>query len=76
MMPIDLHPNLAPACTLVSFHCLTLYRHNQTANNWIFVVLIKHRWGRWMEGPSVLFTLIKSVSFLSGCVEENVVFQL
>lgn len=79
MIPIDLHPNLASILTLVSFHCLTLYLNNQTAHNWLFVALIKHGGGPWMEGASFLFAVIKHIPSLRWLQEEkkmSFLFQL
>lgn len=56
MISIDLHPNLASVCPLVSVHCLTLYLNNQTAHNWLFVALIKRGGGAlgWRGRPFCL----------------------
>lgn len=52
MISIDLHPNLASVRTLMNVHCLTLYRNNETAHNWLFVALIKCGGGSRLEGAS------------------------
>lgn len=72
MISIDLHPNLASVCPLVSVHCLTLYLNNQTAHNWLFVALIKRGGGAlgW-RGASFLFAVIKHIPSLLAAEEKN-----
>lgn len=71
MISIDLHPNLASVCPLVSVHCLTLYLNNQTAHNWLFVALIKRGGGPRLEGASFLFAVIKHIPSLLAAEEKN-----
>lgn len=83
MIPIDLHPNLAPVRTLVSCRRLTLYLDNQTGHNWLFVALIRRGGGAcgWMEewrrgeerggGHPFLFAVIKHIPSLLAPAKKN-----